>query len=464
MARKIRMLVCMLVTAAVSAGSWAAQRVAVDPFADPPAVDAKAAPRDKAGKRARRSALAGAKAAAFWGKYCTARGERAAERAAQAAALRRLAARVPDVAIDHQRTIGDVRRIAAYVTLALPWTVGWPIYRYHDDAPIVEVELRLSLRRGRAALKAWAEANCKDDRDVLSAVGALGDRLKERDEIVTEIGLGVPPQRDIRGDPGAPARRATAWAVGAPAWLGRTLVAEGRAMADRKIAHHAEAMQKAQFAAFGQATDTLFKQLWDLKIAPKMSVRDFAAGREKIRRTVLALEDHLELIEDVDLPGGGVQVAVAIRLKLLWNAILHFRKHPPAKPKPAAPEVRLPLPKQPPKWVGRTLRAVGRGKIDPKRANKSQANLLAFRAAELDARRTLAREIHRLMILPDVSVENLQARSGTFREVLLAFQQGVRVVESSRKELPGGWVEVAVEADMGPLWKAIRRFGRGKGR
>ena len=218
MARKIRLLVGMLVTAAVSAGSLAAEGVGVDPFGDPPAVDAKAVPSDKAGKRARRSALAGAKAAAFWGKYCLAGGERAAERAAQAAALRRLAARVPALAIDHQRTIGDVRRIAAYVTMALPWTADWPIYRYHEDAPIVEVELRLSLRKVHAALRDWAEANCKDDRDVLAAVGALGDRLKERDEIVTEVGLGVPPQRDIQGDPGASARRAMAWAVQAPAW------------------------------------------------------------------------------------------------------------------------------------------------------------------------------------------------------------------------------------------------------
>ncbi len=109
----------------------------------------------------------------------------------------------------------------------------------------------------------------------------------------------------------------------------------------------------------------------------------------------------------------------------------------------------------PPKWCTRMIREIGRGVIDPDNENKAQAELMAYRAAELDARRNLAERIDGLTITSTTRVRDFVAQNDEIRTAMLTFQQGASVVEGSKKLAKDGTAEVTVEIDLRPLWNMI---------
>ena len=113
-----------------------------------------------------------------------------------------------------------------------------------------------------------------------------------------------------------------------------------------------------------------------------------------------------------------------------------------------------------PPWVTQPLRATGNGAIDTNDPNKARAKLMAFRAAEIDARRKLAEQIQGLRITSSTSVADFVAQNDEIRTSMLAFQQGVRVLDHTRKVNPDGTAEATVEIDMKPLWNSILFYQR----
>lgn len=108
-----------------------------------------------------------------------------------------------------------------------------------------------------------------------------------------------------------------------------------------------------------------------------------------------------------------------------------------------------------PDWASQTLRAVGHAAIDAENSNAAQAKLMAFRGAELDARRKLAEELTGLMITSDTSVRDFVTENDQIRTAMLTYQQGASVVEGSEKVMEDGTVEVTVEIDLRPFWDLI---------
>lgn len=125
-------------------------------------------------------------------------------------------------------------------------------------------------------------------------------------------------------------------------------------------------------------------------------------------------------------------------------------------PKPAMVEMQL-APKTPP-WISRTMKATGDGAIDPDNPNQASAKLMAFRAAEMDARRKLAEQIEGLMITSETSVKDFVANNDTIRTEMLAFQQGAHVLEGTKRVNPDKTVQVDVEIELTPLWRRIVRI------
>ena len=113
-----------------------------------------------------------------------------------------------------------------------------------------------------------------------------------------------------------------------------------------------------------------------------------------------------------------------------------------------------------PGWGTRTISAVGNAALDTEGVSKAQAKLMAFRGAELDARRKLAERIDGLMITSNTSVANFVAHSDQIATDMLAFQQGARVLERSKKLLEDGVAQVTVEIDLKPLWGSILYWQR----
>ena len=108
-----------------------------------------------------------------------------------------------------------------------------------------------------------------------------------------------------------------------------------------------------------------------------------------------------------------------------------------------------------PDWIHNTHRAVGMAAIDETMDNQAQARLMAFRAAELDARRKLAEELGGLLIQSSTTVQDFVAQNDTIRTRMLAFMQGARVLDETKTVLPDGSVEITVEIDLYPLWQLI---------
>jgi len=80
---------------------------------------------------------------------------------------------------------------------------------------------------------------------------------------------------------------------------------------------------------------------------------------------------------------------------------------------------------------------------------------MAYRAAELDARRKLAEQIDGLIIRSETSVRDFVAENDEIRTSMMTFQQGARRVPGSEKDLPDGTVEVSVEIELTPLKNMI---------
>ena len=108
-----------------------------------------------------------------------------------------------------------------------------------------------------------------------------------------------------------------------------------------------------------------------------------------------------------------------------------------------------------PGWATRTVRATGSGAVDNTNPNAAQAKLMAYRAAELDARRRLAEQLAGLMITSTTSVRNFVAENDQIETAMLTFQQGGHVVKGSQKLLPDGTAQATVEIDLEPLWRMI---------
>jgi hypothetical protein len=111
-----------------------------------------------------------------------------------------------------------------------------------------------------------------------------------------------------------------------------------------------------------------------------------------------------------------------------------------------------------PPWATQSLRASGQAAVDADSDNPAQAKLMAYRAAELDARRKLAEQIQGLTISSRTTVRDFVAESDEIRTRLLAFQQGAHVIEGSKKLMEDGTAQVDVEIALKPLWNLIVHY------
>jgi hypothetical protein len=103
-----------------------------------------------------------------------------------------------------------------------------------------------------------------------------------------------------------------------------------------------------------------------------------------------------------------------------------------------------------PAWVTETLRATGVAAVDTEMKNKVQAEEMAKRAAELDARRKLAEEVQGLMLNSSTSVKDFMAGSDKIRSRMEAYQFGAKLIDAEVKD---GRATAEVELDLKPVWQ-----------
>ena len=111
-----------------------------------------------------------------------------------------------------------------------------------------------------------------------------------------------------------------------------------------------------------------------------------------------------------------------------------------------------------PDWAGQTMRVKGNAALDADNPNKAQAKLMAFRGAELDARRKIAEQLNGLVIKSKTSVKDFVAQSDEIRTAMLTFQEGAHVIEESKKLAEDGTATAEVEIELRPLWDLVQVY------
>jgi len=403
-----------------------------------------------------------------------------AYRAARADGIRKLAERIKGLNITSETTVADFvaesDRIDTAMTAFLTGLREKGDPKYYDDGTC-EVVMEVTIETVIMDLKSihdhyyHGDAIKIDDFDEMT--------LTNERKVLTETGMGVMPEEekmvDVDSDVGSVDSRAYLVGPAGDFWDAHC-TARGRLMAVR--------------AARVDGIRRLAERIGGVVIDSETTVRDFVAESDYIdlatntflrgvRETRVRYHDNELIVEvEVEVTLRDVLVSVLawvetemdegdVRIEALEEVIVETRDRvlsetgmgvPPEKYlKGDTEEVIgvIGMVSAPPDWVHDIHRAVGMAAIDEDMDNEAQARLMAYRAAELDARRKLAEELGGLLIESDTTVQDFVTQNDTIRTRMLAFMQGAHVLDASKKVLSDGSVEITVEIDLYPLWRLI---------
>jgi hypothetical protein len=406
-----------------------------------------------------------------------------AYRAARADAIRRLAERIRGLEITSETKVQDfVTESDEIATRLDAWLngmreVGKPVY---EDDGTCEVVMEVTLAEIVEQLKTWHKQYYKNGKIRIEQIDEIHRRVDTK--VIREVGMGAEPEALEVPDriPTQGSSRVSLSNLNAETkafWM-KHCSARGRLMAQR--AAEVDAMRR------------LAERIKGVQITSTTRVADFVAESDRIetvtqafirgaRTTGIRYYDN-ELI---------VEVEKTIKLRTLLSTVntwaqTHYKGDrqkirqleekiltvkdndiievgmgvPPEKYlKDAQPGETLVMDtaQNAPMWITETLTVSGEAAIDPDRP-AAQGKLMAYRAAELDGRRKLAERISGLEIASSTRVEDFVAESDQIATAMRTFQQGVYVVEDSRKVHDDGTVSVDVAVELRPLWQMILHY------
>jgi hypothetical protein len=400
-----------------------------------------------------------------------------AQRAARADAIRKLAEQVKGVRIDAQTTVRDFvtesdiinTRLGPVLMQGMREVGG---YRHFANG-ICEVTMSLTLRTLIKELKAlharyykgskyrslsWEKWTLHNKYTTITVVGR-GAQPASADEIVAVPVPGAPP-----GQP-----QVLTWRV-PPGW--QDVAPQGFLMAEQ--------------AARVDASRKLAERLYGMTVSSDTTVRDFVTERDAINTSMRAfLRGHKQEGPTEYLPNQTAQVTLSVTLRQIWAAIKQLQvrhikedqfkkltmtdvqRHVrtgkfietghgavPARftrpPQVVQPAVAGP---QPPAWVNQPIQVTGSSSVSAQTAaDATQRQLMAMRAATLDAKRKLGEQVWGLRIDATTTVKDFVATSDVIQSDLDVFLSGAHVV-GSRSE--GDLVYVTVQIDPKSLWDNV---------
>lgn len=271
----------------------------------------------------------------YWKQHCTGRGRLMAERAARVDAMRRLAERLRGVRITAQTTVQDFVAQSDDVNVDMrsflrgAKEVG---VRYHRDELIVEAELEVVLRTVMASFRSWADAHYRGDRVKLRQLEEYVEKV--RYDKLRETGMGVPPERYLKG---YSSQQITVLQAAAgpnvPDWATSTLRVAGQGAIDMDNPNPAQAKLMAYRAAELDARRKLAERLNGLMITSDTSVQDFVAQSDDIQTRMLTFQQGAHVVDGSQrlMDDGTAEVTVEIDLKPLWNVIVYYMKQYPVR-------------------------------------------------------------------------------------------------------------------------------------
>jgi hypothetical protein len=269
----------------------------------------------------------------YWLERITGRGRLMAIRAARVDGMRRLAERIKGVYITSETTVQDFVAESDMIDVNMQTFlrgVRETRVRYGTDEMIVEVDMEVTLRTVYATLKSWGQTHYKGDKVKIRKLEEL--IVKSKDKIIKETGMGVPPEKYLKGVTVVEkAILNTVRGGKVPPWVTQKLKAVGNAAIDPDNPNEAQARLMANRAAELDARRKLAEDIDGLLITSSTSVRDFVAQNDDIQTSMLTYQQSARVVEGSQkrLPDGTVQVTVEIDLKPLWDVIIYWRRKLP---------------------------------------------------------------------------------------------------------------------------------------
>ncbi len=401
-----------------------------------------------------------------------------AERAARADAMRKIAERIRGLHITSETLVKDFVTESDQIQTAMTaflsgmQEVGKP---KHMEDGTCEVVMEVPLETVIVNLKEWHDRYYKGDK--YKATDFEKMTITNEIKIIREVGQGAQKEED-ETIPCEPDGRFDASKIPAKAmafWKAH-VTGQGRLMAER--AARVEGMRR------------LAERIKGVMLTSETNVQDFVAESDQInvnmetflqgsRQTGIRYHDD-ELIVEVDME---VTLRTVYASLKSWSDVhykgdkikaSHFDELITTAKDTVIKETGMGVPPQRylrdvsaemsqsmslaskmPDWAGMTKRAMGNAAVDASTENAAQAKLMAYRAAELDARRKLSEEINGLVIGSSTTVQDFVAQKDEIQTDMMAFQAGAHVVEGSQKLMEDGTAQVTVEVDLRPLWDKI---------
>jgi hypothetical protein len=411
-----------------------------------------------------------------------------AKRAAIVDGYRNLAERIKGLKIDASTYVRDFVAEADEINTALDTfikgaRVVGPARYFDDGSAEVTVEITLSeLVQQLQRVYTTYKHRCHNHVYSFDQMVTF-NRVK----VIRETGRGAPRENPVVAEPvmaPEPEATYTAPTAGVPGW--ENVTARGRMMAER--------------AAKVDAYRNMAERIKGLQITADTYVRDFVAESDQIATRVDTFIKGMKTVGPYRyLPDGICQVDVEVAIQTVvkelttirdwyvhhdpyhhWHRDLmkttqfeevlkfHPKKHirvtgegvPPEKymrpspqPQPVAagPEPYV----QVPEWASQVVRATGTG-LPPQGQVGTEAQLMAARAAEMDAKRNLAEMVYGVKIDSQTTVRDFVVQDDSIRTEVQTFLAGAQVSEP--RFLEDGSAEVEVQLSLNDLWERIKKY------
>jgi hypothetical protein len=398
-----------------------------------------------------------------------------AQRAARADAMRKLAERIKGLQITSETSVKDFVAENDEIQTAMDaWLIGMKEegdYKHYEDGTCT-IEMSVTLRTVITELEHLHKTYYKGDKIQIQDIQNMTQTVQL--DKITVTGEGAAPELEMLMDP--PLQPvAEGQTLSLPDYWKQHVTGRGRLMALR--AARVDAMRR------------LAERIKGIRISSETYVKDFVAESDEINTQLNAsLQGAKELGERYHEDELIVEVEMMVALRTVLTSVkssadVHYTGDkanivalqeyiesirvdeiretgmgvPPEKylkdyqgPSITTLNTISNVP-----WATETKVVTGNAALDDGNTNAAQAKLMAFRAAELDARRKLSEELGGLMITSETSVQDFVAEHDEIRTKMLSYQIGASVVDGSQTVLSDGTAQVQVQIELKPLWNMV---------
>jgi len=256
----------------------------------------------------------------YWLENVKAQGRLGAVRAARVDAMRRLVERIAGTQINSQTLVRDFvteKDEINALTSALLRGAREVSVLYHENEPVVEVEMAVTLETIVTTVKSMKEFQGNRAKTFEERVQKI-----DRKEIV-ERGMGV-VRDDLMKDVPAVVIETIKTVQKWPTVLSET----GSAAMDSNNKNAAQARLMALRGAELDARRKLAERIHGLQIHSSTLVRDFVTEHDEIQTAVMTFQQGAYVVDGSQKvnPDGSVEVTVEIDPQPLWNIVMHYSK------------------------------------------------------------------------------------------------------------------------------------------